>query len=518
MKKISYSILLLSFLFSSCSDFLDRASLSELSNESFWADEADATKALAGCYDAMQAEGSFGFVWPGTYTCSLRELEFATDNGYFLWIPWIGPDVITTNTMSPTAPIAESVWKSSYVGIARCNSVLENVTAMVEAGRIDAGKARQMICEAKFIRAMFYNHLTSLYRDVPLVLNVLTVATGQVPKSPKAVVVEQIINDLKEISAEGMLPVSSPRGRATRGAALGLLCRVCLYNEMYDEAAKAAAGVIGLNEYAIDPNYSTLFTEDGCASKEIVFAIRFKNTDQSNGEGGWLAYNYGYPMEWQLPCKNLADDFYGKDGKPISTSAVYDPEDDSTRDPRLAYTLITPNGTWDGATTKDAWWLYKSPFQLFMRKYQPKASKSMPDNQDMYVIRYADVLLMRAEALAMQNTGKDEIMSLVNQVRQRADVMMPKVEDVEGSSLPYEQLLDVIKHERRVELALEGCRYFDLMRWKEMDEAYARCRADGPEVAGSHVFDPSKGYVWPIPQTELDNNRALVQAPEWGGR
>ena len=134
----------------------------------------------------------------------------------------------------------------------------------------------------------------------------------------------------------------------------------------------------------------------------------------------------------------------------------------------------------------------------------------------MYVIRYADVLLMRAEALAKQNTGKDEIMSMMNQVRQRADVMMPKVEDAEGSNLSYDQLLDVVKHERRVELALEGTRYFDLMRWKEMDKAYERCRADGG--AGSHIFDSSKGYVWPIPQSELDNNRALVQAPEWGGK
>ena len=259
-----------------------------------------------------------------------------------------------------------------------------------------------------------------------------------------------------------------------------------------------------------------MFTEAGGASKEIVFAIRFKNTDQQNGEGGFLAYNYGYPMEWQLPYPNLANDFYCKDGKPITSSEIYDPNDDSTRDPRLTYTLMTKNGdTYDGKVS-DAWWSWNSPFQLFMRKYQNQPTTWTADNQDMYVIRYADVLLMRAEALAKQNTGKDEIMSLVNQVRQRADVMMPKVEDAEGSNLSYDQLLDVVKHERRVELALEGTRYFDLMRWKEMDRAYERCRADGG--AGSHVFDSSKGYVWPIPQSELDNNRALVQAPEWGGK
>mgnify|MGYP000498858781 CR=1 FL=1 len=84
------------------------------------------------------------------------------------------------------------------------------------------------------------------------------------------------------------------------------------------------------------------------------------------------------------------------------------------------------------------------------------------------------------------------------------------------SSLTFVSGLYIIIIGSSVELALEGTRYFDLMRWKEMDKAYERCRADGG--AGSHIFDSSKGYVWPIPQSELDNNRALVQAPEWGGK
>lgn len=515
MKKYIISILLLSLLFFSCSDFLDRNSMSELSNETFWSNEEDATKALVGCYDALQMEGGMGFVWPGGYTCSLRELDFVTDNGFFLWIPWVAPDVITNNTLSPTSSVVRAVWKASYTGIGRCNAVIKNVPLMVEEGKIGEEVANQLVCEAKFLRALHYNHLTSLYRDVPLTLDVLTVATSQIPKSPKADVVAQIVKDLKEISADGMLPLQAERGRATKGAALALLSRVYLYNEMYSEAAQAAKDVIDLGEYIIDPSYATLFTEAGCASNEIIFAIRFKNTDQSNGEGGFLAYNYGYPMEWQAPYRNLADDFYCKDGKPVDVSELYNPDDDSERDPRLTYTLITPNSTWDGQKASEAWWLYNSPGMHYLRKYQPKASNWQPDNQDMYVMRYADVLLMRAEALAKQSQGKEEIMSLIDQVRQRQDVMMPKVKDAEGSGLSYEQLVDVIKHERRVELAFEGCRYFDLLRWKDMEEAYAKCRAEG--YGGSHIFDSNKGYVWPISQTELDNNRALVQAPEWGG-
>ena len=499
MKKYIISVLV-SALFFSCSDFLDRASLSELADSNFWNSEADAQKALVGCYDALQQEGSFGFCWPGGNTCSLRELDFATDNGYFAWIPWVGPDVITNNTLSPTSTVVEAVWDASYAGIARCNNVIEKVPQMIADGKIGEETGN-----------------TEVSTPVnPPVITSIRVETNGIDYGLPETLTPFDYTTCEDITEEGMLPITADRGRATRGAALGLLTRVYLYNEMWQEAADAAKRIMDLGQYGIDPNYSTLFTEAGCASNEIVFAIRFVNTDQSNGEGGFLAYNYGYPMEWQLPYPNLANDYYCTDGLPISESPLYNPDDDATRDPRLTYTLFTKNGDSYDGNVGTAWWTWNSPFQLFMRKYQNQRTTYTADNQDMYVTRYADVLLMRAEALAMLQTGREEIMSLVNQVRQRADVMMPRVEDAEGPNLSYEALLDVVKHERRVELAFEGTRYFDLLRWHEMEEAYARCREDGG--AGSHIFDSSRGYVWPIPQSELDNNRALVQAPEWGGR
>lgn len=517
MKKIYNSaLLLLAVALSSCSDFLDRESMSDLANSTFWNTEEEATRALVGCYDALQSEGSFGFCWPGGKTCSLRELDYATDNGYFAWIPWVGPDCITTNTMSPTSSVVLAVWNSMYAGIARCNNLIENVTVMIEDGKINAETGNTYIAEAKYLRAMYYTQLTSLYRDVPEVFTTLTTATSQVPKSDKAKIVERILGDLDEITEGDLLPVTTDRGRVTKGAAYALKTRICLYNEMYSEAAAAAKKVIDLGCYNIDPSYGNLFTETGCASSEIIFAIRFKHTDQQNSEGGFLAYNYGYPMEWLLPYPNLANEYYCTDGKSITDSPLYDPDDDSTRDPRLTYNLMTVNGDSYDGPVKDAWWRWNSPFSLFQRKYQNQRTTYGADNQDMYYIRYADVLLMRAEALANLGTDRDEIMDLVNQVRQRADVMMPTVQQAEGAGLSYPDLLKVIKHERRVELPFEGTRYFDLLRWHEMEDAYARCRADGG--AGSHNFDSNRGYVWPIPQSELDNNHALVQAPEWGGR
>lgn len=513
MKKYIISFLFLSFLSISCSDFLERSSLSELSNETYWQNEDDANRALAGCYNALTQEGLY-FTYPGWATASPRELEFATDNGFFTWIPWLAPDVLTTNSLTPSSNLVRSVWKASYRGIARCNTVIHYVSLMSE-DQISKEKATQIICEAKFIRALLYNHLTSLYRDVPLTLDVITATNSQIPKSPKAEIVNQIISDLKEITGEGMLSQDKDLGRATRGAALALLCRVYLYNNMYTEAAKAAQDVIDLGKYKIDPNYANLFTESGNNSSEIIYSVTFKFSSTDQGVGGFLAYNYGYPMEWLAPFRNLSDDFYCTDGKPITKSHLYDENDDSTRDPRLTYSIITQNGKYDGAPARDAWWSWNNPTRLFVRKYQ-HGSSPIADSQDFYVIRYADLLLMRAEALANLGENKSEIMSLIDQVRQRPDVMMPKVENAEGNGVSFTDLLNIIKHERRVELAFEGCRYFDLLRWRGMEDAYARARAEG--VGGSHIFDSSRGYVWPIPQSELDNNRALVQAPEWGGK
>ena len=127
------------------------------------------------------------------------------------------------------------------------------------------------------------------------------------------------------------------------------------------------------------------------------------------------------------------------------------------------------------------------------------------------MIRYADVLLMRAEALVESNQ-LSEVYTLVNQVRQR--VNMPTVQSVEGASLTQAQLRDVVKHERRVELAFEGLRYYDLKRWNQVQTAYTKAIADN--VNGyAPIYLPGKSEVFPIPLDELNVNSNLVQHPAW---
>ena len=142
-------------------------------------------------------------------------------------------------------------------------------------------------------------------------------------------------------------------------------------------------------------------------------------------------------------------------------------------------------------------------------------SNSWDNGQDFYVVRYAEVLLSLAEAM-VQKGGYvySDVTALVNEVRQRADVNMPTVEEVEGTSLSKDELLEVIKHERRVELAFEGLRLFDLYRWKELDKAVANIENERTMYGLAYEarkFNGERDYVWPLPTAELDTNKKLVQ-------
>jgi hypothetical protein len=160
-----------------------------------------------------------------------------------------------------------------------------------------------------------------------------------------------------------------------------------------------------------------------------------------------------------------------------------------------------------------------------MRKWteENNSENHFDSPQDFYVIRYAHVLLMRAEALVQSGSySEGEVIGLINHIRDR--VNMPHVEDVEGTGLSQSELLEVVKHERRVETAFEGLRYFDLMRWGELKKKYdeymnggelQEMKDRGFPTPRDRVFEDPKHWKWPIPQSELDNNKALEQHSEW---
>ena len=518
MKKL-ITLLLASMILLSCSDeYLDRSSLTQIAEGNFWKSESDAYLALNAAYSVLQSRSMYGGNlngWQG-----FPAFDCIGDNAYNQY-EWEGPGVFMEGTLNPangtTGGPTGVIWNNSYQGIARVNDIIKNVTLMSD-DLISPTSKNQVLGQAYFLRALFYFNLAVYFEDVPLILQPQTIDDAFVPKNSYAEVNAQIIEDLKFASAN--LPITQPAnlyGYATKGAALSLFARVQLYNGVHT----GEFGVLSLTEqvlglgYSLHPNYASLFTPANETSSEIIFAVRFlRGVGTNNGEN-FSATFLGTPKIDVRPMPNLAKDYYCTDGKPITISPLYSATDERlNRDPRALATIYFKNDQYMDNPVRI--FPGNGPTTYAQRKYirrGPDADGngiSEDGSQDFYLIRYADVLLMRAESMAETNNISGAT-ALVNQVRAR--VNMPSVQNAEGSVNQF-QMIQIVRHERRVELALEGLRFMDLKRWNQVEQAFIR--ADSDPVAGyTPQYLGHKSRVFPIPQNEIDVNTKLVQHPAW---
>lgn len=511
MKKIFFIILIVAL--AGCSDdFLHRGSLTQLAEGNFWSTEQDALMGLNGIYDVLQANVMYG----GNLNAQigLPNHDAFADN-LFNNYKWEGAGNFVEGRTDPSFGYFDAFWAANYRGIARANAAITNI-GKISTENISEEKKNALIAQARFLRALFYFNLAVYFEEVPLILDVQTLDNAYVPKNSYAEIAEAIVKDL-EFAAEYLAPQYDAEmyGYATKGAALGLLARFQLYNKNYDEVIKATDELMTLG-YALHPDYGQLFTEAGEFSDEIVFSVRFV-LDQSDNRENFSATFLGIPKVNMQPMPNLIKEYYCTDGLPITESDLYEPAaPKQNRDPRLAASVYFEgdifvkhlNRPFAGNTAT------KYGLKKYVRDNESPdgIGPASPGGQDFYLIRYADVLLMRAEALAEEGDDLDEVYSLVNEVRSR--VGMPHVEDVEGTGLTQQELIDIVRHERRVELAFEGLRFFDVKRWGEVEEAYARALADNIS-SYKPVYKGKMSEVFPIPLGELDANRNLVQHSAW---
>ena len=472
MKKIFFA-LFLTLTLSQCSDdFLDRSSPTQIAEDNFWTSESDAFLALNAVYSTLQSRSMYGGNlngWQG-----FPGFDNLGDNA-FNQFKWEGPGRFMEGTLDPANGPTEAIWNDLYQGIARVNSVIKNVED-ISTELIPQETKKALAGQAYFLRALFYFNLAVYYEDVPLII--------------------------------------APQ---TLGAALGLLARVQLYNKQYngeDGVLSLTEQIIGLG-YDLHPDYAELFTEAGEYSPEIVFSIRFLRGDDTNNGEIFSATFLGTPKVDQRPMPNLVNDYYCTDGLSINDSPLYNPDDQrENRDPRALATIYFKDDQYLDEPVRV--FPGNGPTQYGMRKYIRRGPDAEGNavfgegSQDFYLIRYADVLLMRAEAMA--ETGDvDGATQLVNLVRAR--VNMPRVEDVEGA-VNQAQMIDIVRHERRVELALEGLRFMDLKRWGTMEEAFQRASSD-PVGPYNPQYLGGRSEVFPIPQSEIDVNPNLTQHPDW---
>ena len=477
-QKFKYLITLVFFALalSSCEDFLNKQPLDSPSKDTFWKTEADATMGLAACYGRLNNDCTGATTGGG----SLHHWGGLTDEGYAQY-PWEGgyTNVPRGIIEATTGGVLSNMWLYSYRGITTCNVFLENVEGIPMADQIK----NVMKGEALFLRAFWYNYLTALYGNCPLITKVLTVEESlKLTRTPKAEVVTQILKDLDE--AIGLLPDQIYAGHAVKASAQALKARVCLWNEKWSEAAIAAKAVMDNPLYALHPDYLSMCNgnaENG--NKEILFSVKYLAPDIFHGldyiHGSWFS---------STPIQDYVDFFEKLPG--WDASNPYE-----LRDPRLKLTVLVPGAPFpyvkDGDVFVPALNAGKTQYGLIKFIKVVKSTSNQCD-QDIIHLRLADVMLMYAEAKLKSGQNDESALKALNDVRARfGNVLAPR------ATLD----MDAIMYERKAELGFESLRFFDIQRWK-IGPAAMNDLTD--PVAVNYTFDPAKHYLWPIPQSEMN--------------
>ena len=540
MKSIHiYIVLALTITLSACSkNFLDRAPLDQYSDETYWTSEQDAVKFASRVYEFMPSADFF--------VC----YEGMSDNAFSKTASWgntlRNAQLIGNSTFVVTTDNLGDEWK--YDQVRHCFEFLQNVDKVPD---MNEALKKRLIAEVKVALAYRYFIMASLYRDVPLVMKVFTdVKESDVAQDKKAAIIAQVLKWLDE--AASALPTSytgDDRGRFTQGAALSLKARVLLYNGQYPEAAAAAKSVMDLHVYSLYPDYYNLFQMEGDYSAEDVISYIHVKETKPNGLRDIAGINSVSGGTLYLdPLPSLVDDYESVNGYyPYTTDPAYDVHAPwKNRDPRLAATIFYPgsmlpnNKVYDPINnTLDKINGDKATYTGYaFKKIFDKTDLEVRDNggNDWKILRYGEVLLTYAEA-ANEATGPSaEVINALNEIRTRAH--MPGVNEtfaLNNWALNQTTLRTFIRHERRIELAGEGHRYFDILRWKigqqvlkgpiytldasqglsDIDNTNGKTNKYPKTKLEERYFNSDKFYVWPIPQSILDQARNLQQQPEW---
>jgi starch-binding outer membrane protein, SusD/RagB family len=481
-------------------NFLDKDPLDQLSSEIFWNTEADAKLALTGCYSKMKGgfTGMFKMMLDGlSDNCHVQYSDF-----YF----GIG-DIAIGNVSPVTGGIITRAYTSCYSSIASFNYFMKNIDRV----NMPENKKNEYKGEVRFLRAFNYFELVNTYGDVILYKeSPETVDLAKIAKSSKADVLNFVNEDLDFAIAN--LPDNVYNGHVVKGTAKALKVRVLLSQQKWSEAASLAQEVISSGKFAISNDYAGLFKTSAQANNpEIMFSTAYLGADDNQGiEGIDVAYGWYNAVN---PYQDLVDDYECIDGKPISESPLYNPANPyANRDPRLDLTMKLPGENWKDPT--GATYVGEpsaTPYQ--MEKYVDLShapfsySKAPLMDNDVVHIRYANVLLMYAEAKNEQSGPDNSIYAALNAVRARPGVGMPQVDQLKYNT--KELLRNYIRHEQRIEFALEGQRYFDLKRWNIAHIKLPTLT----NPAGVPLVFLQKHYLLPFPQAEIDNNNKLQQNP-----
>jgi hypothetical protein len=552
-KAFIFSLLVLT----GCNKGLDLVPKDAISDATFWKTTADFKLAANNLYSSLE-----GFNTWDTYADLAYDVPNSVSNG-------------TYQTSE-----SDSRWSNAYIYIRRCNKII----AKAEKSSI-AADLKQFSGEAKFFRAYNYWSLYRLFGEVPIVTKELDIEDEELyaPRATRKETVDFILKDLDDAAAE--LPEKSALsggdiGRITKGAANALKARVALFegswgksrsdanaNTYLDIAINAASTVMNSSQYSLfsakgAQSYRYFFIDEGDDGSEAILDRRYQVSISSQTFPSTVGEGH------LLPTKKLADMYLCADGLPISKSNLFQGYDQTGsefqgRDPRMTMTFVVPGtgamqlwypepvASWPFYPQRNA----NTGYTTYKFLSEDPASNASPFTlgygYDHHIIRYAEVLLIYAEASFEKNSAisDEDLNKSINLIRQRVNMPALTNSFVNDNGL---DMREEIRRERTIELALEGFRYDDLRRWKTAeyeipadvkgikivgtpwaspivvegqdrnpytDESWQnRTDANGfiiVESASGRSFDPNKHYLMPLPTKEILINPELKQNPNW---
>lgn len=517
IKRLLYISAIALFLpLGSCMDeFLEFYPEDKITSATFPQSEGDIKLLLNGAYALLREssiynQGLFGF----------GILDGATPNAF----NWGNTPIAKAGNgqLSPSDPdIVTFRWTRCYAIIFRANYLMQ----MLEEVEIGENQKSIYLGEAHFLRGLAYSILAESYGGVPIVGAALTTEEARtISRASLDETWNQAIADYN-VAIEN-LGVDAPEvGRATRGATLGMKMRAYLYQNKYEQVLEVVDQIDALGKYSLFPSYPELFAAENENNQEILFDVQYISGENSQGSlhdqycgtgtGSWTRGSR------YVPTDDLVNAYEMIDGSAVDPQNPFE-----GRDPRLGFTVVLPgsyilnhrfpNYLYPGGA-------YNHPGNrlkhLGSRKYFVQEEAELPPSGQSYInniiLRYADVLLAKAEALIETNANIDEAVALINRIRTERD-------DVKITTLPMglsqDEAREKLRHERRIEFALEGLYWSDIKRWNIGKDIYpVEVRDHNGDIIETKFPNgyPEFYNLLPIPDSELSLNENLEQNPGW---
>jgi hypothetical protein len=450
----------------------------------------------------------------------------------------------------PTLSRFNDEWSSLYSGIKTCHVFLDNV----EGQDIEAGVKEGLKAQVRFIRAYLFFRLSNFYGDIPFFTKDITLdEANTISRTPRAEVIQFIHQEMDEIIPILPTKQQATPGRITKGAAAMLNARAYLYDSDWPNVERICRAFIDgtYGAYDLFPSYMGLFQVENEYNEEIILERGYleKAITWAEDMQDMIVFSIGSRTPDNVPVQSLVDNYLMLSGYTIDEAGSdYDPDDPyKNRDPRMDATVVYDGYEWnkhaadwyygsfynvDRVVFQNGYYVRKNPDAKVtdtyiedtnnfsrtaygIRKWHaPQAQLDWNSGLNIIMMRYADILLMYAEAMLEQNKMSEAVWNeTIRPIRQRAGFTAPKALNYPT----YGDMRQIIRNERRSELAIEGLRYYDIIRWKAGSQ-YLNTTVRGAGFTTwttSYRFDESRDYLWAVPESQYTLNPNLGQNPNW---